>query len=301
MELRHLKYFVAVAEALNYRRAADELRVAQPALSKQIKDLEQEIGARLLDRSTSGVALTDAGVLFLDEAREILRRSREAMVLAREAEAGRRGRLTVGGLGAFSSGFLPTALAAFRRTYPEVDVMVHEIGLPDQVNALRSGALQVAFTIESDPSLLEEFERTRILESTVGVLMSDQHPLAKRQKISLGELSEDQFFSIGETERHEMHRQRIHRLFSARGFKHRPIKRVNSFESLLALVAGGHGVSFMLPIIGARSVEDVVYRRIKEEGPDLHIELLAVWRKSAGNSLARNFVDTLRELPAKGR
>ncbi len=299
MELRHLRYFVAVAEALSYRQAADELRVAQPALSKQIKDLEDEVGARLLDRNTTGVALTDAGALFLEEAREILRRAREAVTLAREAEAGKRGRLVVGGLGAFSSSFLPTALAAFRRESPEVEVMVHEIGLPDQLKALASGQLQVAFTISSEGNIPEELERASILEATVAIVMSTEHRLANRQKVSLADLVEDQFFCIGETERHELHRQRIHQMFASRGLKHRPLRRVNSFESLVALVAGGHGVSLTLPVARSRSVDDVVYKRIKEHGPDLEIELFAVWRKTGGKSLARNFVDTLREMQAK--
>jgi DNA-binding transcriptional LysR family regulator len=301
MELRHLRYFVAVAEGLSYRRAAERLRVAQPALSKQIKDLEHEVGAKLFDRNTAGVALTDAGALFLEETRDILRRLNEAMALARDAEAGRRGRLVIGGFGAFSSGFLPTALAAFRKHYPEVDVMVHELGLPDQLGALKTGALQVEFTIEPERTIPKELERARILSASVAAIMSSDHRLARQSKVSLRDLATDQFFCIGETERHDLHRERIHALLTARGVKHRPIKRVNSFESLVALVAGGHGVSIMLPLGRSRSVEDIVYRRIKEDGADLGIEVFAVWRKAGGSSLAHNFVKTLREMPVKAR
>ena len=93
MELRHLRYFVVVAETLNYRRAAEQLRVAQPALSRQIKDLEHAVGARLLDRNTGGVRLTDAGSILLDEARDILERVAMAGAAARETAGGRGGRL----------------------------------------------------------------------------------------------------------------------------------------------------------------------------------------------------------------
>src|SRR4051812_45154916 len=112
MELRHLRYFVAVAEELNYRKASERLRVAQPALSSQIKDLEFDVGVRLLDRDTGGVRLTDAGAAFLEEARLILAHAEQAVAVARGAAKGRGGRATVGFFAPIFMGVMPAPLKA---------------------------------------------------------------------------------------------------------------------------------------------------------------------------------------------
>lgn len=294
MELRHLRYFVAVAEALSFRRAAERLHVAQPALSKQIKDLEQAVGAQLLNRNTGGVMLTDAGAMLLDEARDILERVDMAAAGARDAAAGRGGRLTVGNLGALSASFLPAILAAFRAKYPLVEVNLHEMSLPDQLAALKAGTIHVGFTINPVATIPPELERTEILESRMAVAMGKDHPLAGRARVSLADLADEQFLCIGETERHDLHRQRMQAIFAQRGIKHRPLRRVNSFESLTALVAGNHGLSILLPIL--RNSENVVFRRIKEDGADLVLRLAAVRRKGGGSQLAANFVEVLRSL-----
>ncbi|HEY0944649.1 MAG TPA: LysR substrate-binding domain-containing protein [Opitutaceae bacterium] len=294
MELRHLRYFVAVAEGLNYRRAAERLHVAQPALSKQIKDLEDEVGARLMNRNTGGVALTDAGTVFLEEVRDILERVDMAVSAAREAEAGRGGRLIIGNLGALSASFLPAALSTFRTKYPHVDVTLHEMALPDQMAGLRAGTIQLAFTIDRQTAIPSDLECAEVLQSHVAVALGRDHPLARQTRVSLADLMSEQLLCVGETVRHDLHQKRIERTFAARGIRHRPIKRVNSFESLIALVAGDHGVSFLLPFASSPGTENVVFRRIKEDGDDLEVRLLAVWRKNSGSQLARNFVDGLR-------
>lgn len=299
VELRHLRYFVAVAEALSFRQAAERLHVAQPALSKQIKDLEQSVGAQLLHRNTGGVMLTDAGTVFLDEVRDILERVEMAAAAAREAAAGRGGRLTVGNLGAVSAGFLPATLSAFRTRYPKVEVNLHEISLPDQLGALQSGMIQVGFTIDGGASLPTGLEYAEVLESRVAIAMRRGHPLARRSSVSLADLAGEQFFAIGETERHNMHRQRIQEIFAARGIKHRPIRRVNGFESLIAMVAGDHGFSIVLPV--SRSHEDIVFRRLKEDGEDLVVRISAIWRKGGESPIARNFVSVLHEVCAPCR
>src|SRR3954447_15768036 len=120
MELRHLRYFVAVAEELNYRKASERLRVAQPALSSQIKDLESDVGATLLDRDTGGVQLTDAGTVFLEQARLIVAQAQHAVVAAQEAAQGRRGRLTLGYFAPIFMGLMPATLRAYRERFPDV-------------------------------------------------------------------------------------------------------------------------------------------------------------------------------------
>ncbi len=299
MELRHLRYFVAVAEALSFRRAAEQLRVAQPALSKQIKDLEGTVGVRLLDRNTSGVMLTNAGAVFLDEARDILERVEMGASAAREAAAGRVGKLTVGNLGAMSAGFLPATLSTFRTQYPQVEVNLNEMSLPDQMAALQAGAIQVGFTIEAGASLPRGLDHVQVLESRVTVAMGRDHARAQAPRISLADLAEEQFLCVGETERHNLHRQRIQTILANRGIKHRPLRRVNGFESLIAMIAGDQGISIMLPQV--RNPENIVFRRIKEEGDDLVVRLSAVWRQGMQSQLASNFVEVLRTVTKRYR
>ena len=297
MELRHLRYFVAVAEALNYRRAAESLRVAQPALSRQIMALEADVGARLLNRNTGGVSLTDAGATLLDEARDILERVEMAGVATREAESGRGGRLTIGNLGAISASFLPAALATFRTRFPQVEVNLHEVALPDQMAALNAGIIQLAFATARDGVVSSAFESEEVLVSRLALAMGRKHRLARRPVVALGDVADEPILCVGETVRHDRHRKLVAEIFAARGIRLRPIKRVNGYESLVALVAGGHGLSVLLPFSRSRGKEGIVFRRIAEDGDDLVVRLSAVWRKDGGSQLARNFADVLRGLP----
>lgn len=297
VELRHLRYFLAVAETLSFRRAAERLRVAQPALSKQIRDLEHAIGARLFDRNTAGVALTDAGTVLLDEVRDVLERVEMAATAAREAAAGRSGRLTIGNIGTLSATLLPPALSAFRARYPAVEVNLRDLGLPDQLNALRAGLVQVGFALHDDArELPRELEAVEVMRSRVTVALGVDHPLAGKSRISLSELATEQILCVGEPGRNELHRQRTLRFFASRGIRHRPVKPVSSFESLVALVEGDHGVALLVPTHRHRGGERMVFRRIREDGDDLEVRLLAVWRRVGGSQLARNFVDVLRGL-----
>jgi DNA-binding transcriptional LysR family regulator len=301
MELRHLRYFVAVAEALSYRRAAQAIRVAQPALSKQIKDLEDQVGARLLDRNTGGVVLTDAGAAFLDEARDILERVDMAAKAARDAAAGQSGRLTVGSLGAVSASFLPATLAAFRARFPRVEITLHEAPAPDQVHALQAGEIQVAFTADQALVRSAALASTEVLAARLAVALGREHRLARQQTVSLADLAGETLLCVGGTERHQQHRRIMESIFAARGIRHHPIKRVNGYESLVALVTGGHGVSLLLPFAPSASPDQLVFRVVREQGDDLTIHILAVWLHRGGSQLVRNFIDVLQQQSARAR
>lgn len=292
MELRHLRYFVAVAEGLSFRRAAERLHVAQPALSKQIKDLEHDVGAKLLHRSTGGVMLTDAGTVFLDEARDILERVEMAVTTAQAAANGRGGRITVGNLGALSAAFMPMALSVFRAKHPLVEVNLHEVSILGQIEALQSGRIQVGFGLDRGAVLPPGFEGAIVIESRVAVAMGRDHPLARQASVSLADLATGPILFIGDTEAHNLHRQHIEEIFSARGIRHRPVRGVNSYESLIAMIAGEQGVSILLPVL--RNQEHIVYRRIKEDGEDLAVSISVIWRKTGESPVVRGFVEVLR-------
>ena len=135
MELRHLRYFVAVAEALNFTKASARLRVAQPALSRQMTDLEEEIGVDLMKRSPRGVTLTAEGKLFLDEARELLKRADESVKKVRALARGEYGELHIGYSPTPTIEILPPALAAFQKTVPGVQVLLHDMSTNEIVDA----------------------------------------------------------------------------------------------------------------------------------------------------------------------
>lgn len=293
MELRHLRYFVAVAEALSYRRAAERLRVAQPALSKQIKDLEAQVGVRLLHRNTGGVALTDAGAVFLEDARDILERVEMAADAAREADAGKAGRLTIGTLGAVSASFLPAALSVFRERFPRVEIDLHEASMPEQMAALRAGKIQVGFAIDQ-VAIPPGLAKAEVLVSKLAVAVGRDHPASRKASIALADVAEEPFLCIGTSDREDLHRKLMEAVFARRGSRPRTFKRVNSFESIIALIAGGHGVSLLLPFSPA-GAGDVVFRRLKEDGDDLTVRFFSVWQDRPGSLLAQNFVDVLRK------
>ena len=144
MELRHLRYFIAVAEELHFRRAAERLHMSQPPLSQQIRQLEEEIGAQLLLRNQRKVELTAAGAAFLVRAREILDAVEDAAREARRVQRGEVGRLAVGFVGSAMYSFVPELLRAFREQAPDIGLRLHELGTTEQLRQLDDGRLDVA-------------------------------------------------------------------------------------------------------------------------------------------------------------
>src|SRR3954471_8502638 len=148
MELRHLRYYVAVAEALNFTKAAARLRVAQPSLSRQMQSLEDEIGVDLMKRSPRGVTLTAEGKLFLDEASELLKHADESVQKVRALARGEYGELHVGYAPSPTVEILPPTLAAFQKAVPGVKVILHELGGDEIIARLLDGMLELAVTVE---------------------------------------------------------------------------------------------------------------------------------------------------------
>src|ERR1700736_3623085 len=148
MELRHLRYFLAVGEALNFTRAAAELRVAQPALSRQVQDLEDEIGVDLLRRSPRGVTLTAEGRLFLEEVRDLLKRADESVEKVRALARGEYGELHIGYAPVPTTEILPPALAAFQKAVPRVKVLLHDLSSDELIAGLRNATLELSIMIQ---------------------------------------------------------------------------------------------------------------------------------------------------------
>ena len=186
MELRHLRYFVVVAEELHFRRAAERLHMSQPPLSQQIRALEEEVGATLLLRNQRQVELTAAGAAFLERAREILTLVEDAALEARRVQRGEVGRLAIGFVGSAMYSFVPELLRAFREQFPDVVLRLQELGTSEQLRQLENGRLDVGFM--RLPVLRPELRVETVCEEPVIAALPDLHPLAAKRRLSLEDL-----------------------------------------------------------------------------------------------------------------
>lgn len=294
MELRHLRYFVAVAEELNFRRAAERLHVTRPALSKQIKDLESETGLRLLERDTVSVSLTDAGAVFLAEARSILADVTRAVELAREAQDGRRGQLRIGSVGQIASGFLPGALKAFGEEFPGVEVKFVEMTPVEQLAALARGEIHVGFAYGREANGIPGISSLLLVTSLFGLSLSKLHPMARRTSIRPAEVRSSTFLTLGD-DNTSTHRREIRRIFEEEGIKPRTLRQVPSFESLLTLVSADQGLTLLPEVLDLRQSHGIVTVPLQLEKAQPDFTMWAVWKTDASSLLVRNFVRILRE------
>jgi LysR family transcriptional regulator, benzoate and cis,cis-muconate-responsive activator of ben and cat genes len=302
MELRHLRYFVAVAEDLNYRKASERLHVATPALSSQIKDLEYEMGVQLLDRDTGGVRLTDAGTAFLAEARLILLHSQHAMVAAQDAEKGRSGQLAVGYTAPTLMGFMPACLMAFYRRFPDVNVNLVEMSIWDQIAALESETIQIGFSIEASTRFPRGLRAVKIAHSPIRVVVAKTHRLAGSSWVALADLAHEQLLSVFfKAESATLHREIMRRIFAAHGLQIGPIKQIDGPEAFRAVLESGLGASLLPELSGLAQSPALVFKRLKDTGADLAVDLHALWRDDRPSTITTNFVAVMREVAPRGK
>ena len=213
MELRHLRYFVAVAEALNFTKAAARLRLAQPALSRQVSDLEEELGVDLLKRTSHGVRLTAEGKLFLEDAQKILKHADESILRVRALARGETGELQVGYLPPLDLHILPRALAEFRKTTPGVKVVLHDLGSDELCSELRDGTLHLALMMQPTDDLTAGIEFEEVGRYPFFVAMASGHPLSGAKAISVEALAKQPLVVLGRRRNSEFHRI-LNRIFA---------------------------------------------------------------------------------------
>jgi len=259
MELRHLRYFVAVAEALNFTKAAALLRVAQPALSRRVQDLEDEIGVDLLKRSPRGVVLTAEGKVFLEKTRHLLKLADESVEQVRALARGEEGELHMGYAPAPTVEILPPALAAFQKSFPRVRVLLHDLSEQELIDGLRNGRLELALMPHGagPQSVGLEFETLRSYPICVAV--APTHRFARLKTITLEMVATEPMIGFNRKDYPEYY-VGLDRIFGPLGIKPRVVVECDSSSSLITEIETGRGVAIASPILRHASGKRLLYR-----------------------------------------
>jgi DNA-binding transcriptional LysR family regulator len=295
MELRHLRYFVAVGEEQHYGRAAQRLRLAQPALSRQIQDLETELGFRLFERLPRGVRLSAAGKLFLQDARRILLEVNEAAEHAGRVARGRSGTLRVGFTeNASWRGVVPESFRRFRELHPDADLELLPAASLEQLEALRSGRLDAGFIFnmpKGDPDLNQLPVATQQIELAV----PKGHPLTKLKKLRLRDLTDARFVWFPRRESPALYDRLMQACFRG-GLKFPQIVQEGLNEAtILSLVSTGLGVGWVLGSARGRCPESIVIMSVVDLNL-LQPQALG-WRRDNTSPLLTSFIADVRLLP----
>lgn len=259
MELRHLRYFVEVAQRKHFTQAAEELNLAQPALSQQIQQLERELGLLLLERTSRHVRLTSAGEAFLKRAEHILSEVELARREMQEFAGLKRGRVVIGALQSLASHHFPALLARLHARYPEIEIVLHEESNEELVELLQAGALDLSLLqVTSNPSSLElarsPIVTEELLTEEIVLIAAPDHPLTGRRQVAMEELQSESFisFKLGSTLRSILFQSTL-----AAGFTPHILFESGELATIRSLVAEGLGIA-ILP----RSVAEAPGREI---------------------------------------
>lgn len=268
MELRHLRYFVAVAEALNFTRAAQQLRVAQPALSRQVADLEDELGVDLLKRTSHGVRLTAEGALYFEEAREVLRRTEEASMKVRALARGELGELQMGYVPPLDLHILPRALSHFRKTTPHVTVGLHDSGTDEICRDLRRGKLHLALMMQPSEELIAGIAFEEIGRYPFFVAMAPGHPLSRMNGVSRETLEKHPLVILDRKKNSEFHRI-LKRVLAPR----RPNIALESdgVNTLITEVSSGRCVAVVSQLFKEAVGKRLLYRKLVDASAEMVI------------------------------
>lgn len=290
MDLRHLRYFVAVAEEENIGRAAARLHISQPPLTRQIQQLEEELGVTLFTRTPRGMELTQAGELFLEEARNIRALVEQATERAQRAGQGKLGRLDVGIFGSAILDAIPKLLLAFRNRYPDVKVVLHTMTKAEQIEALRQRRISVGFNRMLAP--LADLEIKQVTTETLLLAVPAEHPLAAQPVIRFGEL-QDHPMVLFPTGARPSFIDKVIGLCADSGFQPLISQEVGDAVTGVALVAGGFGVCLVPDSATTLQFPGVVYRQLADTPPNFCVDLSCIYRKDDQSPILAAFLATV--------
>lgn len=292
MELRHLKTFRAVAEELHFSRAAAKLNVAQPALSRTLMDLESEMGVRLLERNSRGVALTEAGSVFLERVKRILDETQSAVSEAQRRSRGETGILRIGFIGTLSFELLPRLLRVYRATFPAVDLVLRELGPTQQRSEILAGTLDCGFigltSRNDDPDL----EMVLAAEDSLVAALPDTHHLAGNAKVRLVDLKDESFYLTARSNAPAFNPWVIGLCQSA-GFEPQISFEVDRAATVLNYIAAGFGASIFPSRISAMTTPGVVFLPLADSLPPYLYKL--AWARGTTNRRVSDFAEMVQK------
>jgi DNA-binding transcriptional LysR family regulator len=295
MEFRHLQYFVAVAEELNFRRAARRLHVSPPSVSVQVKMLEELLNVRLCDRNTTGVRLTAAGEVLLREARGLLQQTEKLKLATQEAALGEREVLRIGSPGQFAYSFMYKAVDIYRKRFPNVGVSLTEFDVElEQPGALENGTIQLGFVYDAQLSLIKDAGHLLVIDTPMRVVVGSAHPLAALREISLAQLAGYPLLSV---KRYDSHIKNMLLLLQEKRLAPKAVQKVDGYTAYLSMLAAGQGVSMLPEMRILSGTEGIVTRPLKDDVQEgIRVKVYAVWKNAGAPPQVRNFVEVLRSI-----
>jgi len=286
MELTHLRYFVAVAEELHFGRAAAKLHIAQPALSQQIKRLEDELDTKLFNRTSRRVELSTAGKIFLNKAYVIIEQSDEAFAAIKSLGKGQSGYLSVAFNEPAINTFLPKAIAKFMNKYPDVQLSLKEVGIIEQFKAFDEKRLDLGFMrpYGHDTSA---FSKRLVLREKYVLVLPANHKLCVNSSLTLDMIGDEALILFSRAT-HPQLRKRFDECFQLSNFKPNIIQELSSKRTTLALVETGIALAFVPESSMLHSPSGVEFRELDSNLPA--VEIFALWRSENDSPLIKNFL-----------
>lgn len=292
MDIRQLLYFITVAEHLNFTKAANQLYVAQSAISHQIADLEEQVGVKLFIRNKRSVQLTPAGAVFLKDAMEIVEKTSGAIEKAKQTDAGVIGSISIGFLSVHVRSFLPEVIKRFRELYPKVDLQLNHFPSKMLKEALEEGELDIAFTQPSGLNRIEEIEIQTVAKDKYCIVMHKNHPLANRKTIKLVDLATEPFIIHNRHDSPIGSYDFIVHLCEQNGLTPRIVSQPRFVDTVPILVESEMGISILPKSFEA--VSSPTLRFIEIDGLEGHdFELVMAWKKNNLNPSISLFLDVL--------
>jgi DNA-binding transcriptional LysR family regulator len=291
IELRHLRYFIAVAEELHFGRAADRLHMAQPPLSQQIRQLEAELGFQLLYRTKRSVQLTEAGQVFLEDCRKILRQLDQAIRTGQQASRGELGQLAIAFVSSAAYNVLPSILQAFRAAMPQVRLELHELTTDQQVQWMQDGRIDVGFV--RPPIEAEQLQLMTIFREPLVVALPIAHPLVEQAQVSLASLASEPFILFPRPLAPGLYDQIIS-LCQQAEFSPNVVQEAIQMQTIVSLVASEIGIAIVPVSLQNLQRTGVVYKPLIEPTPQAAIAL--TWRTQDMSPTVQRFLEVVKQV-----
>ncbi|MDM9383764.1 LysR substrate-binding domain-containing protein [Chlorogloeopsis sp. ULAP01] len=290
MELRHLRYFVTVAEELHFGRAAQRLQMAQQPLSRQIQELEAEIDVQLFHRTTRQVHLTEAGKVFLERSYLVLAQLEQAIEATQQIGRGEVGRLAIGFVGSATYTVLPDILRVFREQFPAVELRLHELTTAQQIQALYDKQIDIGIVRSaiSEPGLSVEC----ILQESLVLALPETHPFSTQTKVSLSTLASE-LFILFPAKMGPIFYEQIINICQQAGFRPKVAQEAVQMQTIIGLVAAGLGIAFVPASLQNFHRSGVIYRPLQEQTPKTGLYL--TWRQHDSSPVISAFLGLARK------